>query len=235
MKYTSAVLGLVLVLAACSSDPTPPAVAYEQASGPKIALDVKKISLADRSGSMPMNSPYKTNQFSPTIAEAIKDWAVDHLQATGQDGQAIVLIKKASLIAQPMPLKEGIDSWFTRQQATKYVARAEVAIEASGGVGFAVAEASASRAITLPEDPNEAEKQEAYMSLLNGLMSDLSQNLQSSIHGHMARFISTGPSSSSVVAPVGEVQAAKADTVDASAALEGVEPIAGAGPGVQGQ
>jgi hypothetical protein len=189
MKNVALAFGFVLALAACSSDPTPPPVAYERDPSPKIVLDVKKISLADRSGSLPMSSPYKTNRFSPTIAEAIKEWAVEHLQAGGQQGQAIVLIKKASLTSQPLQMKDGIDSWFTRQQSLKYTAQAEVAIEASGQNGFAVAEASASRAVTLPEDPTDEEKQEAYGSMLNGLMRDLQDNLRSSIHGHMAGFI----------------------------------------------
>ncbi|MDD4615497.1 MAG: hypothetical protein PHW76_00010 [Alphaproteobacteria bacterium] len=236
MKKTSAILGLILALSACSSDPNPPPVSLEQDSSPKIALDVRKISLADRSGSMPMNSPYKTNQFSPTISEAIKQWAIDHLQAQGQDGQAIILIKKASLVAQPMPLKDGIDSWFTRQQATKYVGRAEVSIETNGQGGFAVAEAAASRGVTLPEDPTEGEKQEAYMTLLNGMMKDLSKNLQSSIHGHMAKYIV--PAGGAIMPSAGAVQQGANATVDSSAntsSMDGGELIAGAGPGVQGK
>lgn len=190
MKRTIACLGLALTLAACSSGQTEPTVSLEKSLVPKIVMDVRKISLADRSGPIPLDSPYRNNTFSPTISDAVKDWASDHLEANGKDGQAIILIKKASLSTMPMPMKDGIDSWFTRQQAIKYVARVDVSIEANGPSGFAVADADASRSISLPEDPTEAERQDAYMTLLNGLMRDLEENLQSGIYVHMSKFLS---------------------------------------------
>lgn len=193
MKITSAAFGLMLVLAACSSQSTPPPVAVNQILAPKIALDVRIISLADRSGLQPSDLPYNGNHFSPTIADAIKQWASDRLQANGQTGQAIVLVKKASLSAQPLPVKDGISGWFTREQAIKYIGHAEVSIEANGKNGFAVTDASATRAVTLPENPTDKEKQAAYMLLLNGLMKDVGENLESGIHEHMSNFIATAP------------------------------------------
>ncbi|MFA4994721.1 MAG: hypothetical protein WC521_05400 [Bdellovibrionales bacterium] len=202
MKIIPAAFGLMFVLAACSSPQTPPPVAVNQVLSPKIAMDVKIISLADRSGMQPSTSPYNGNRFSPTIAEAVKQWASDRLQAKGQLGQAIIIIKKASLTAQPLPVKDGIEGWFTREQATKYVGRAEVSVEAQGRNGYAVAEASATRGVTLPEDPTENEKQAAYIQLLNGLMKDLGDNLESGIHKHMSNFISTAPVYGSTAVPV---------------------------------
>jgi hypothetical protein len=170
---------------------------------PKIVLDVKRITLADRSGYTPANV-FKSDEFTPTISDAIKGWARDHLQAGGQSGQAIVLIKKASLSVKPLPLKDGIDSWFTRQQSEKYLATAEVSIEANGPGGFAVADADASRGVTMGEDPTVAEKHVAYNTMLNGLMKDLQENLQSSVHAHMANFLSP---SGGGIAPVGNLSA----------------------------
>ncbi len=193
MKKTVAAFGLMLILAACSSAQTPPPVAVNQILSPKIAMDVRVISLADRSGLQPSDSPYNGNHFSPTITDAIKQWAADRLQANGQSGQAIVLIKKASLSAQPLPIKDGVEGWFTREQGSKYVARAEVSIEANGKNGFAVTDASATRAVTLPESPTESEKQAAYMLILNGLMKDLGENLEAGIHEHMSNFIAAAP------------------------------------------
>ena len=99
MKKITVALGLMLALSACSNEPMPPIVTNHVAS-PKISLDVQSVTLADSSGAQPANSPYNSNHFSPTISESLKQWASDHLQAVGQAGQAIVIIKDVSLTEQ---------------------------------------------------------------------------------------------------------------------------------------
>ena len=47
--------------------------------------------------------------------------------------------------------------------------------------------------MTLPEDPTNLEKQNAYFTMLNGLMKDLGENLETGIQSHMANFITTAP------------------------------------------
>ena len=200
MKKSLAAFGLIIALAACADDKiqvTP----YAPSMGSKISLDVHKITLADRSLTAG-NSVYASNHFTPTLGEAVKQWAFDHLEAVGQDGDAIVIVKDSSLTAQPLATPGGIDSWFTRQQGSKYVAHVDVAIEANGAPGYAVAEASASRVLTLPENPSEAEKQDAYNTLLTGVMHDLQHNLESGIQSHLHRFVSHVPSYGTTAVPM---------------------------------
>ena len=189
MKRTIAAFGLLLALAACGTEQLPPPAPVSKVLPPKILLDVQTVSLADRSGPQATRSPYNTNKFSPTITEAIKQWAHDRLQANGRTGHAIVVIRDATLTEEPLSMKDGIDSWFTRQQATKYVARAEVSIEANGRNGFASAEGTATRSVTLPEKPSALERQDIYFTLLNGLMKDLGQNLEGAMQSHMGNLI----------------------------------------------
>ena len=206
MKKIVAAICLMASLVACSSEEMPP-VAANHVLPPKMALDVKTISLADRSGIQPANSPYNTNHFSPKISDAIKQWATDRLQANGQSGQAIVIIKDASLKAQPIAVKEDFfDNLFTRQQGVKYIGHAEVSIEANGRSGYAMTNASATRILTLPENPTDIEKQDAYYSMLTPLMKDLGENLEAGIQAHMASFITAAPASMSYSAPRGNVQ-----------------------------
>jgi hypothetical protein len=193
MKKITALFGLVVVLTACSTDEPIAPAPVNHGLPPKITLDVQTITLADRTGMQPSNSPYNSDHFSPTISEAIKQWATDRLQAAGQTGQAIVIVKDASLTSQALPTKSGMDSWFTRQQATKYIGHAEVSVEANGREGFATTDASATRAVTLPENPTPSERQDAYYTLLNGLMKDLGQNLESGLKTHVAPFMITAP------------------------------------------
>ncbi len=203
IKNAVAAFSFALLLAACAGDAPPPIASTEKPRLPKIALDVKTVSLADRSGAQ-TSSVFKANSFSPTIAEAIKQWAVDRLQAAGQTGNAIVLIKDASLVAQPISVKKDgfFDDLLTRHQGVKYIGHAEVSIEASGREGYAMASADATRVLTLPENPTSLEKQEAYYAMLNGLMKDLGEHLDSGIKQHMSSMIVDASVNAAPVAPV---------------------------------
>jgi hypothetical protein len=226
MKRITAALVLMVALVACASEQTPPSIAPDHGFGPKISLDVKVISLTDRTGLQPPNSLYSSNHFSPTISEAVKQWATDRLQANGQSGQTYIIIKNATLSAQALPLKTGFESWFTRQQSVKYVGHAEVSIETNGHTGFATTQASATRAVSLPEDPTPGEKQDAYYTLLNELMKDLGENLETGIHEHMATFITTGPVFGNTAVPIGNALATAPAAAPAAMAPAVQQPIA---------
>jgi hypothetical protein len=194
----------LLLLSACAADQTVQApVNYNLPA--KITLDVQSINLVDRNPIQPASSPYNSNHFQPTIDDAIRQWAKDRLQAVGATGQAVVIIKDASLTQQS--LAHDTD-WFTRQQGNKYIAHAEVELEAKGHEGYALASAQASRFETLADNPTESERQTAYYNILNGLMKDLGQNLEASIQTHMRDFVVTAPilapSSMPVVAPASQ-------------------------------
>ena len=184
------ILALVLssVLAGCADEPPAPVANYSLP--PRINLDVQSISLTDRSMPQPASSPYNSNDFQPTITQAVRQWAKDRLQAVGGAGQAMVIIKDATLDQRTVPYEHDI---FTRQQASKYVAHVAIDIEAQGHGGYAIASAEASRFVTLPENPDSNERRKAYFDVLNGLMRDLGVNLEASIKGHMRDFVVSVP------------------------------------------
>jgi hypothetical protein len=189
MNKISLAFALLTFLSACSTEPT------TQPQGqyglpPKINIDVQTITFADRSGAQPMDSPYNTSHFQPTIADAIRQWAGDRLQATGAEGQLAVIVKDATLAQQAIAHE---DDWLTRPQASKYAAHAEVEVEVRGREGYGVATAQASRFETLPEHANDIEKQKAYFNVLNGLMRDLGTNIEAAIQAHLRDFIVTAP------------------------------------------
>lgn len=225
MKKLIALVGLSFALVACADGQTTPSVTFSRPMQPKLALDVQTISLTDRTTLQPANSPYNSNNFSPTIADAIKQWAGDRLQAVGQTGNAIVVIKDATLTAQPIATQSGMESWFTRQQSVKYVGRAEVSIEANGRNGFAMADGTAARSVTLPEDPTPAERQDAYTNLLNGLMKDLAQNLDAAIQSHMGGFIMRAPTLGSTAVPADMMPGAVAQPAAQAASQQMTAPV----------
>ncbi len=191
MKRIALLVATLFALNACSSGSQQ--IVSDYKLPPKISLDVQKITVVDRSGPPSPGSPYINNIFSPTISAAIKQWANDRLQATGVAGQALVIIKAADLTSQGLKTKTGIDSWFDRQQASKYTGHADVDIQVSNGNTYGLASAEARRSVSLPEDPNNLEKQDAYVVMLNGLMKDLGQNLEASIQTHLQSFVVSAP------------------------------------------
>lgn len=203
MKKRLALVGLLL-LAACSSEPRLDPLHLDYSRLGKIYIDAQDLRIIDRSKSVPQWKPYVGHLFQPKLTDAINRMAADRLQAAGQMGHATLIIKDATVTEQPLSTDSDFGSYFKRQQSSKYIGRMELSLEAqspSDG-SIAMANAHATYAITLPEDPTEYERNEAYRKLLNELMAEINKNLEQSIRAHMSRFILTGPSLSNAPAPM---------------------------------
>jgi hypothetical protein len=179
----------VPLLCACSTG-SPPAAQYGGAPASTINLDVLTLTDLDRSAPPAPGSPYTKNNFRPTIASAARQWLTQHLAAVGTTGEATVVLKDASLTSQALPYTKDL---FTRQQASKYIAHAEVEITVKGHEGYGQVTAEATHFETLPENSSPIERQDAYTRVLNGLMHDLGVNLDAAIHDHIGDFVVTAP------------------------------------------
>jgi hypothetical protein len=177
-------------LAACSSEPQPVVKPVLELT-PRFNLDVLTVTVLDRSVPDIVDSPYSTNNFQPTIAKAIQQSLTQRLIAVGTTGEAIVVIRDASLKSEPIAYTKG--SWLDRPQASKYSARAEIELQITGREGQGQVTAQASRYVTLPENPTALERQNAYNTVLNGLMHDLGADMSSAIQTHINRFIVDAP------------------------------------------
>ncbi len=201
MKFSRLIVPVViLLLSACSGgEPGVPAMSLDYSQLGKISLDVQDINVVDRgsAGSAAQSVPLK-----PSIDEAVRRWASDRLQATGSAGQVVVIIKDANIGTQSLRTDSGFDSWFERQQGSKYVGHVDVEIEARGHGAYAIANAQATHEVSLPENPSEVERYEAYRKLLESLMSELNRNLDQAIHEHLQDFMGGG-AMGSPVAPTG--------------------------------
>jgi hypothetical protein len=192
------ILALVLgaALTACASEQSKVIPAQlDYSSWGKIAIDTQDLRVINRTTATPQKPPYVGYQFQPTLADAVQRWAADRLQATGSAGHATLIIKDANVTEQKLPLEGGMDSWFTRQQAKKYVGHIEVEIEAQTPADNAtgMASAHATHTVSVPEKATETEKYEAYHTLLDALMRDLNQNLEQAMHTYMTRFLTSQP------------------------------------------
>lgn len=192
MKKLILALALTVTLAACATPAAKPApMKLDYSSLGALTLNVQNFSVINRTLSLPSRAPYVTSQFHPSVTEAIYRWANDRIRTNGRVGNATLIIKEASVTEQAMQMDTGIESWFTRQQSHKYLAKVEIDVEARtpDGMNNAFATAHASRYTTLPEDPTEAEKAKAYEDMLTQLMSDLNLSLENAMRAHMGAFI----------------------------------------------
>ena len=200
-------LALVLLLAACSSEPRVEPIRLDYTTLGKIQLNTSDLRIINRTQNTPQYQPYVGHQFKPTLVEAVQRYASDRLHASGGMGHATLIIKDANVTEQSMATSSDFESMFTRQQASKLIGRVEVSLEAQsptdGAVGMANAHAVYS--VSLPEDPSQVERQEAYRKLLTTLMSDLNRELERSISTHMTRFTgAAAQQSEGATAPKGD-------------------------------
>ena len=188
MKNLPAVL-LLFALAACAHD-VPPPVKVDYDLPPKLNLDVLAVATQDRSRPYGADVTAGGIDLRPTIANAIKDYVTDRIIAIGTTGEAVVTIREASLKLENLPHDSSL---FSRPQAAKYVAHAEVEVKVRAREGYGSVTAQASRFETLLQDPTPAERQNAYNAVVNGLMHDLAFNLNTAMQAHLGSFIITAP------------------------------------------
>ncbi len=190
-------LALALFLAACSNPPPPQPLTLDYSSLGKIYLDAQDVRIIDHSKVPPHWTPYVGHLFKPTLAEAVNKMAADRLQAAGRMGHATLIIKEATVTEQPLTTSsDTFSTLFERQQASRYIGRVEVSLEAQSPDGsMGVANAYATHSATLPENPTNDEKYEAYKLLVTEMMARLNKNLDDAIRQHMSSFLLTGPSS----------------------------------------
>jgi hypothetical protein len=195
---------LFLLLAACSSDPNPEPMRLDYSNLSKIQLNTQDLRIINRAKNTSQAVPYVGHTFKPTLVEAVNHLAAERINTVGRLGHATLIIRDASVTEQPLDMASDLESLFTRQQATKYIGRVEVSLEAqspsSGAIS--VANAHAVHAVTLPEDPTEIERYAAYEKLVNTLMDNLNSQLEKSIYSHMSGFVVNGSAVPALDQPV---------------------------------
>ena len=196
MRVSRLAVLIPILLCACSSSPVP-VTPLDYAHIDRINLDVRDLTFTDRGIDMPPASPVVNDQFSPTIADGLHEWASQRLQAVGVNGSANFVVKNAYVTEQGM--KDS--SWLGGGQSGKYTGHAEVEINARGAEGYALATANATRSVTLSSNADQDEKRDAYHALLNGLMQDLNNYIDQAVRNHMSQFIVTAPIIGSKIPP----------------------------------
>ncbi len=185
------ILALLLLIPACAAfDPMPEPIDLDYTNLGRIYLATKDLRIINRADKTPLWPPYIGHKFAPTLIDAVYRMAGDRFQAVGKKGHAKLIIKDVNVIEQPIETSSNWDTIFTRQHTSKYIGRVEVSLEAQSSRGaINIATAHAVHSVTLPEDPSNAEKYNAYTKLMHNLMADLNKHLEIAVRRHMKRFL----------------------------------------------
>jgi hypothetical protein len=182
----------VVVLPACAS-PAPvrlPDMTFTDR--PRFLMDVADVQVVDQY-QPPFRLPNIEHQVVVPPARAAERWARDRLVPVGNSGRAIVTIKDARVLEHSLRVTPGVQGVFTKDQAARYETIVEVSVEVRPGSGNmpsdAIATARAERSRTVPEgiSPNELDR--AHYELVEGVMRDLDQQLDSNMRRFLVAYI----------------------------------------------
>ena len=148
-------------------------------------VDAPRIDIVD-SYISPMRAPNVEHELPQSPADLVKAWVRDRLKAAGRGGEFRVVIKDASIVAEDLPLKRGIEGALTRQQAVNLVARIVVSLEYTRRNGAdAMVTVTVAKSRTLTEGLSPIERDQANYNFMRDLGADLNRELQQNIDASM--------------------------------------------------
>lgn len=158
---------------------------------PQIKLNVARVEIENLYVS-PAAHPHVEHRFPVSPAATASNWGRDRLRAAGRSGVARVVIRRASVIEQPMKRSTGLEAVFTRDQSERYEAIIDMLVEirdANGRVRVTV-ESAAKRSRSVSEDISPNERSVVWFQMTERLMGDLNKSLESQIRIHMKDWVS---------------------------------------------
>lgn len=181
----------MLMLTACETTVQKPA--YPQISFahlPKIPIDVARVEVENRY-TPPAARPNVEHLFPVSPSASALNWGRDRLQPVGTSGVARVILRRASVVEVPLKRTTGVQGVFTTDQAERYDAVMDMAVEIldeSGNVRATI-ESTAKRSRSVPENISLNDRDKVWFEMTENLMSDLNQSLETQLRQHMANYI----------------------------------------------
>lgn len=180
-----------LVLAACDAPPViqkQPEISF--ADKRPFRLDVGQLEIVPEyvsSGRRP--NVEQTMPISPEAATV--RWAQDRLRPIGRTGYARVVIKDAKVVEVPLKVEKGLGGMFKEQQAQRYDAALDVAIQVLDERHFPVADvvARATRSHTVSEDATLNERDKVLYDMTDALIHDIDSQMDSLIPTYLGRWL----------------------------------------------
>lgn len=185
------VLAAALALTACETQPNMqrlPEISF--ADKRPFKLDVGQLEIVPEYQSS--NRRPNIEQSMPVSPEAATvRWAQDRLRPMGRTGFARVLIKDAKVVEVPLSTDKGFTGMFKEEQAARYDASLDVAIQILDERHFPVADviARATRSRTVAEGLSMNERDRILFEISDALIHDIDNQMEGLIRSYMARWI----------------------------------------------
>ena len=190
-----AALGSAAVLSACATGQpiasTLPQVGFSHL--PPMLLNVARVDVTSAYKS-PMQAPNAEHRLPEPPERAMLDWAGARLLARGDAGtQAVAafVIEDAAVIETRLEKTKGLTGFLTYEPAERYDARAVASLTVKDpvtGSGGHV-RVSAARSIEVRENATLAEREQAWVELVENLMADFNTQMQTQTQAHLSSWL----------------------------------------------
>lgn len=192
MKKFLALAFAALALASCQEAPAPAQSAPIQFGGkPPIRLNVAQINVVE-TYKAPMAAPNVDHTMPTPPIVAVKQWVGQRLVAGGAQGTLEVTVEDASVKETRLPVKGGVEGFFTDQQDARYDAHIRLTMRLYDGVNtISVAEASAEVGSmrTINQKATVAQREAMFNSMLQQMMLQLDSEAEARLRQYFSRFI----------------------------------------------
>jgi hypothetical protein len=151
-----------------------------------ISLNVARIVIENRYVS-PAIPPNVEHLFPVSPSLTALNWGRDRLRAVGQSGTARVIVRRASVVEVSLRRSSGLEGAFTREQSERYDAIIDMMVEVrdtQGKVRVSV-ESTGTWSRSVSENISLREREKVWFSMIEEMMADLNDALETQIHIHM--------------------------------------------------
>lgn len=194
-RLTTSAAGLLFVClatTACVETPNP-------AFTPAFNYNATQVHSLDASETLIVNdnSPNNVTQefatkFNTSLDTELESWLDKRVHAAGTRGTVTLNIKDANFTSTTLDKRDGIEGYFTRDQAARWDGRISATVSLTGvgpdGLSSASFTVNVAASNTVPEKASESEKSKIYHSLVNKLITLFNQEADKQIQQNFGRF-----------------------------------------------
>jgi len=184
-------LAALITLAACETKPPVARLAEISFAGKRpIQLDVGQLEIVPEYQS-PAKRPHVEHLMPVSPEAATVRWAQERLRPVGRTGSARVVIKDARVVEVSLKTDKSFTGMFKEEQAERYDAVLDVAIQILDERHMPVADvlARATRSRTVPEGVSLNERDRVLHDVTESLVRDIDSQMDGLIRSYLGRWV----------------------------------------------
>ena len=184
-----------LTLTACATDQSVPGPVAQLGFQhlPTIPLNVGRVTVTSEYKS-PLKFPNVEHLFATSPEHALLDWAQTRLKASGGAGntaQAHFIVEDARVLETTLKKTEGLKGMFTYEPTSRFDAHVVARLDISGGADQNTGQVRVTslRSVELSENATLAEREQAWMTLVEDSMADFNAQMDKQIKAYLAQWL----------------------------------------------